>query len=40
LHALVTLSIDLERRFGGPIDVEAAYAEGRWYVLQARPITA
>jgi pyruvate,water dikinase len=40
LRDLGRLSIDLERRFGGAIDIEAAHADGQWYVLQARPITA
>jgi pyruvate,water dikinase len=40
LHALGSLARDLEGIFGGPIDIEAALADGRWHVLQARPITA
>jgi pyruvate,water dikinase len=40
LRDLAVLCLDLERKFGKPIDVEAAHADGRWYILQARPITA
>jgi phosphoenolpyruvate synthase/pyruvate phosphate dikinase len=40
LADLVRLAIDVERAIGAPVDVEAAYAQGRWYLLQARPITA
>jgi len=39
LHELVELSLHVEDRFGQPVDLEAAYADGRWYLLQARPIT-
>jgi rifampicin phosphotransferase len=39
LAALVELCLDVEARFGQAVDVEAAYAGERWYVLQARPIT-
>ena len=37
---LVDLAIDVERAFAAPVDIEAAFARGRWYLLQARPITA
>ena len=37
---LVGLALAVERAFGNPVDIEAAYARGRWYLLQARPITA
>ncbi|MGH2407765.1 MAG: PEP/pyruvate-binding domain-containing protein [Candidatus Limnocylindrales bacterium] len=40
LAALVDLCLRVEREFGAPIDIEAAAAAGRWYLLQARPITA
>ena len=39
LRELVALSLQVERAFGAAVDVEAAYARGRWYLLQARPIT-
>ncbi len=39
LRELVALSLQVERAFGVAVDVEAAYARGRWYLLQARPIT-
>jgi phosphoenolpyruvate synthase/pyruvate phosphate dikinase len=37
LGAMVRL---LERAFGWPVDVECAFARGRLYLLQCRPITA
>lgn len=40
LHALAELSVHLEGQFGRPIDIEAALAGERWFILQARPITA
>lgn len=39
LHALATVAAEIERRFGQPVDIEAALTEERWYLLQARPIT-
>ena len=39
LRELADLSLTIEDRFGQPVDLEAAYADGRWYLLQARPIT-
>jgi rifampicin phosphotransferase len=39
LRALVALCLDVEARFGQPVDIEAALAGGSWYLLQARPIT-
>ena len=39
LAALVALSLEVERAFGAPIDIEAALADDGWYLLQARPIT-
>ena len=40
LAELVDLAIEVERAFAAPVDIEAAHARGRWYLLQARPITA
>ena len=40
LQELVTLACDVERRFGANVDLEAARSGGRWYLLQARPITS
>jgi phosphoenolpyruvate synthase/pyruvate phosphate dikinase len=39
LRELVALACDVERRFGASVDLEAARSGGRWYLLQARPIT-
>ena len=39
LRDLVALSLEVERAFGSPVDIEAAFARDRWYLLQARPIT-
>lgn len=39
LRELVDLSLHIEDRFGRPVDIEAAHDGGRWYLLQARPIT-
>jgi rifampicin phosphotransferase len=39
LDELVAVSLEVEHRFGLPVDIEAAHAGGRWYLLQARPIT-
>jgi rifampicin phosphotransferase len=39
LDSLVGLAIQVETAFGAPVDIEAAHAEGRWFLLQARPIT-
>jgi rifampicin phosphotransferase len=40
LRRLVRLGVAIERHFGRPQDVEWAWANGRAYILQARPITA
>ena len=40
LRDLAILSLHLEQQFGRPIDIEAALAGERWFILQARPITA
>ena len=37
-RTLAELAIEVERRLGVPVDVEAAFHE-RWYLIQARPIT-
>jgi phosphoenolpyruvate synthase/pyruvate phosphate dikinase len=39
LSAIVELVLDVEARYGAPVDVEAAMSRGEWYLLQARPIT-
>ena len=36
---LADLALDVEARFGAPVDIEAARATERWILLQARPIT-
>lgn len=38
LQALIEALIAVERRFGQPIDIEWAFARGRLWLLQARPI--
>ena len=40
LRTVGALCCTIERRFGRPMDVEWAFADGCVYVLQARPITA
>ncbi|MDO4914462.1 PEP/pyruvate-binding domain-containing protein [Corynebacterium sp.] len=37
--ALAQLGRDIERKFGTPMDIEWAYANGELWLLQARPIT-
>ena len=37
--ALVELVLDVEARYGAPVDIEAAITDGEWFLLQARPIT-
>ncbi len=37
---LARLGIEVERALGGPQDIEWAYADGQYRLLQARPITA
>jgi pyruvate,water dikinase len=39
LAELVGLCLDVERAYGAPVDIEAAWATDGWYLLQARPIT-
>jgi phosphoenolpyruvate synthase/pyruvate phosphate dikinase len=39
LRDLIALSLAVEAAFGTPVDIEAAFARERWYLLQARPIT-
>jgi pyruvate,water dikinase len=40
LAELAELCLLLERQLGCALDIEAAYASDRWWLLQARPITA
>jgi phosphohistidine swiveling domain-containing protein len=40
LRRLVRLGVAIERHFGGPQDIEWAWAGGKALILQARPITA
>jgi rifampicin phosphotransferase len=40
LRELATLCLQVEDRFGQPVDIEAAITNGTWYLLQARPITS
>src|SRR5262249_28590707 len=40
LRELAALGRRVEALYGGPRDVEWAWAEGRFWLLQARPITA
>ncbi len=37
---LAAACLDVEAVLGLPVDVEAAYASGRWWIVQARPVTA
>jgi pyruvate,water dikinase len=39
LADFIGLCLDVERAFGAPVDIEAAFAADGWYLLQARPIT-
>ena len=39
LGDLAELALRVEDGFGAPVDIEAAAARGRWFLLQARPIT-
>jgi pyruvate,water dikinase len=39
LVLLAQIGVDIEDHFGSPQDIEWAYADGRFWVLQARPIT-
>lgn len=39
LLSLVDGCVELERSFGAPVDVEAAFFDGHWFYLQARPVT-
>jgi pyruvate,water dikinase len=40
LRRLAHLGAEIERHFGGPQDIEWAWAGGKTYIVQARPITA
>jgi pyruvate,water dikinase len=39
LARLAEIGLSIEHHFGSPQDIEWAYADGRFWVLQARPIT-
>jgi len=39
LDDLADLALRVEAGFGAPVDIEAAASGGRWFLLQARPIT-
>jgi len=39
IFMLARLAVDLEQSLGWPVDLEAAFQNGRLYVLQCRPIT-
>lgn len=39
LLALATLGLSVERHYGAPQDIEWAERDGRWYLVQTRPIT-
>jgi len=39
IQKLAQLGLEIERFYGAPQDIEWAFAEGRFYILQARPIT-
>ena len=39
LRDLVDMCLAVEAAYGRPVDIEAALTGGRWYLLQARPIT-
>jgi pyruvate,water dikinase len=36
---MAQLALDLQATLGYPVDVECAYATGKLYLLQCRPIT-
>jgi pyruvate,water dikinase len=36
---LVNLGCRIEHHYGAPQDIEWAYAQGNWYILQVRPVT-
>lgn len=36
---LAHIGKNIEKYYGSPQDIELAYASGRFYILQARPIT-
>ncbi len=40
VREVARLAIDLEKETGAPVDVECAFARGRLFLLQSRPITA
>lgn len=40
IRNLLMLALEIEKCFGGPQDIEWAFKDGRFYVLQTRPIVA
>jgi pyruvate,water dikinase len=39
VETLLTLALAVEKHFGAPQDIEWAYAQSRFWLLQARPLT-
>ncbi len=39
IRSIADIGLGIERHFGHPQDIEWGYAKGRFYILQARPIT-
>ena len=39
IRELVDIALAVEATEGQPVDIEAARAGGRWFLLQSRPIT-
>jgi rifampicin phosphotransferase len=37
---IVDIALAVEASAGHPVDIEAAHADGRWFLLQSRPITS
>ena len=37
LARIVEMGVSVEQLMGGPQDIEGAYAQGRFYVVQSRP---
>ena len=40
IRALAELGIRIEQHYGGPQDIEWAFLDGQFFILQARPVTA
>jgi phosphohistidine swiveling domain-containing protein len=40
IHTLTELCLGIQQYYGEPLDIEWAYAHGRFHVLQARPLTS